>query len=76
MRLFKEWLMEIIGDLAKNLGAKLALEQIMYYQQLLRKCIECFRLHGTNTIGFDMAAVDYADIYETENNSEPVNSEC
>lgn len=76
MRLFKEWLMEIIGDLAKNLGAKLALEQIMYYQQLLRKCIECFRLHGTNTIGYDMATVDYADIYETENNTEPVNSEC
>lgn len=75
MRMLKEWLMELIGNLAKEIGAKLALEQIMYYQQLLRKCIACFQLRGGNTIGWNMQNVDYSDIYETENN-EPTNAEC
>lgn len=75
MRMLKEWLMELIGNLAKEIGAKLALEQIMYYQELLRKCIACFQLRGGNTIGWNMQNVDYSDIYDTENN-EPTNAEC
>lgn len=75
VEMLKDWLMGIIGDLAKEIGAKLELEQIAYYQALLAKCIECFRIHGNNTIGWTMADVDYADIYETENN-EPINTEC
>ena len=81
MRMLKEWLMELIGNLAKEIGAKLALEQIMYYQQLLRKCITCFQLFGANfgwgnsgTVGWNMADVE-ADIYDTGNN-EPANAEC
>jgi hypothetical protein len=72
MRLFKEWLMDIIGKLAKEISVKLALEQVMYYQQLLQRCIACF---NSSTIGWNAADVEYADIYATENN-EPVNSEC
>ena len=75
MRLFKEWIMELIGKLAKDLTAKLALEQIMYYRELLQKCIECFKLFGGSLSDWNMADVDYADIYASENN-EPVNSEC
>jgi len=74
MRMFKEWLMSLIAKLAKDVSAKIALEQILYYKQLLQQCIECFRLHGA-TADWNMADVDYSDIYETENN-EPVNDEC
>lgn len=74
MRMFKEWLMSLISKLAKDVSAKIALEQILYYKQLLQQCIECFRLHGA-TADWNMADVDYSDIYETENN-EPVNDEC
>ena len=73
MQMFKDWLMEIIGDLAKRIGAKLVLEQMQYYQILLKKCIDCFKLKR-NLIGWNMADVG-ADIYDLDNN-EPVNEEC
>lgn len=75
MRLLKEWLMELIGNLAKEVKAKLVLEQMMYYQELLRKCITSCQKIGGQTIGWNQANVDYADIYDTEN-KEPQNVEC
>lgn len=75
MRLFKEWIMELIGGLAKDLAAKLALEQIMYYRELLQRCVECFKMSGGPLSDWNMADVDYADIYGSENN-EPVNNDC
>lgn len=75
IRMLKEWLMGLIGNLAKEIGAKLALEQAMYYQQLLRKCITCFQMNGNQNMGWTLQDVNYADIYENENN-EPVNTEC
>ena len=70
----KDWLLEIISDIAKQAGEKIVLEQMMYYRQLLRRCVDCFRIHGSGLSDWNMADVE-ADIYNSENN-EPLNEEC
>lgn len=72
-----DMLMELIGMLAASLGAKLMAEQFQYYTALLAKCIDCFnRLGvGSNSLGWNMAQVGYADIYSDGNNNQP-NPEC
>ena len=56
-----EKIMEIIREIAFNVGAKLALEQAMYYYNIIMKLINCFK---SNTLGFTVDEVNYADIYE------------
>ncbi len=73
MQLLKDWVLEIVGDLAKQIGVQLALEQFEYYTTLLRKCIECFKVKR-NLIGWNMADVG-ADIYDMVNNEE-TSEEC
>ena len=68
-------LQEIIGVLAEEIGKKLAVEQIKYYRDLLRRCIECFRMWGRSRyMDFDVDNIDYADILEDD--AEPLNNEC
>ena len=62
-------LMKIIGDLAKELGVKMALEQSQYYIRLIRRLVECFK-RNRGIIDFDIGNVDYADIYEQETEPE------
>lgn len=56
-------LMEIMKEIAFNVGVKLALEQAMYYYEIIMKLIECFKI---NKLGFTVDDVNYADIYAQE----------
>lgn len=74
LNLFKDWIMEITGELAEKIGAQLTLEQFGYYTRLLKQCIDCFKFKR-NLIGWDMADVG-ADIYDLVDNNEEENEEC
>jgi hypothetical protein len=67
LTLFENWLKEIIGELAMKLATKLTLEQLQYYLRLLASCIRCLSLFGIGGgagLPWNMADVQYADIYE------------
>ena len=66
-------IMNIVGDLAKEIALKLSVEQAMYYSRLMKKLINCFRIHG-KTLDFVLDDVQYADIMQFE--EEPLNKEC
>lgn len=71
-----EQLYKIIGQLAEEIGKLLAIEQIKYYRDLLRKCIECFKLWGrSGYLDFNVDNIDYADILNEESDN-VVNNEC
>lgn len=67
--LIMQAIMDIIVDQLKPLAAKLVqkigMEQVEYYRELLNKMIECVRFKRRNE-DFDIANVQYADIYNTE----------
>ena len=66
-------IMIIIGDLVKEITIKLSVEQARYYARLIKRLIGCFRKHG-RSLDFNVDNVDYADIYEEQ--EEPKNNEC
>lgn len=69
-------LKKIIGRLAEEIGQKIAVEQMMYYKELLRRCIECFR-RRSNYLDFNVDNIDYADIItDDEDSGETLNNEC
>lgn len=61
---FTEKLMELLKEISINVGTKLAIEQALYYYNLIRKLIDCFKRN--KTIGFTVDEVNYADIYAQE----------
>jgi len=69
-------LMVIINDLVKEISFKLNIEQVLYWQRLLKKLIDSFRFRKQNgyTIDFNIDSVDYADILPSE--TSPKDSEC
>ena len=62
---FIEKLMEILREISINVGVKLALEQAIYYYNLIMKLINCFKTNG-QSLGFTVDEVNHADIYEQE----------
>lgn len=72
LQYFYDELMKILGELLKNLGIKLSLEQYHYHIELLKHCLDCFRLHSME---YDWAQdeVDYADIEEA---AKEISEEC
>ena len=75
MEQLKQWLMSFVNELAKQLGEKLLKEQAEYYIRLMAQCVRCFNLFGLGTEDWNMANVQYADIYGTEDD-EPINNKC
>lgn len=70
-----EKLYKLVGYLAEEIGQKMSIEQILYYKDLLKKCIECFKLWGKDRyMDFDVNNIDYSDIYEEEDEVE--NNNC
>lgn len=62
---FTEKLMEILKEISINVGVKLSIEQALYYYNLIKKLIDCFKING-KTLGFTVDEVNYADIYAQE----------
>ncbi len=72
-----EKLYQIVGYLAEEIGQKMAIEQILYYKELIRRCIECFKLWGMERyMGFDVNNIDYADILQDEKEEVETNKKC
>ena len=72
-----EKLYELVGYLAEEIGQKMAIEQILYYKELLKKCIECFKLWGKGSyLGFDVNNIDYADILQDNADEAETNNNC
>ena len=67
-------IMMIVSNLVKEVTLKLSLEQVFYWQRLLKRLIDCFKFQRDFKIDFDIDDVDYADILST--NEEPANKEC
>ena len=70
-------LMKIVGDIVKQLTIKLSLEQVLYWQRLYKKIMDCWKYRKQKNnfnIDFNIDNVDYADIYDQE--TEPENNEC
>ncbi len=74
--LLVEFLQKIVGRLAENIGRKMTVEQIFYYKELIKRCIECYKMWGRSKyMDFDVENIDYADILQEEN-TEPNNNNC
>jgi len=72
LQYFYDELMKILGELLKDLGIRLSLEQYHYHIELLKHCLDCLKLHGRE---YDWAQdeVNYADIEEA---TRQINEEC
>lgn len=74
--LLVEFLQKIVGRLAEEIGKKMAVEQIFYYKELIKRCIESFKMWGRSKyMDFDVDNIDYADILQEES-EEPNNNNC
>ena len=74
--LLVEFLQKIVGRLAEEIGKKMAVEQIFYYKELIKRCVECFKMWGRSKyMDFDVDNIDYADILQEES-EEPNNNNC
>ena len=74
--LLVEFLQKIVGRLAEEIGKKMAVEQIFYYKELIKRCIECFKMWGRSKyMDFDVDNIDYSDILQEES-EEPNNNNC
>jgi len=74
--LLVEFLQKIVGRLAEEIGKKIAVEQIFYYKELIKRCVECFKMWGKSKyMDFDVDNIDYADILQEES-EEPNNNNC
>ena len=62
-----------LDNIADEVTIKIGLEQIQYYNRLIRKIIDCFR-RKRNTLDFNIDNVDYADIISEEET--PKNKNC
>ena len=71
----KVWLMSLVKDLVMRLSDRLMFEQSEYYIRLLMRCIRAFKAYwgGQN---WNMADVDYADIYDTASVEVETNTNC
>lgn len=65
--------MELLKDLATAVATKISIEQAMYYYNIIRRLIDCFK-NRSNVVGFTVDMVDYADIYNQE--TPPPTTEC
>ena len=66
-------LMIILGELAKEIAVRISVEQSLYYARLIKRLLDCIKRKGMR-LDWTMDNVDYADIYNTE--EEPKNNEC
>jgi hypothetical protein len=57
--------MELLKEISINVGVKLAVEQALYYYNLIMKLINCFK-RNKDSLGFTVDEVNYADIYAQE----------
>jgi len=72
-----EKLYKLVGYLAEEIGQKMSIEQILYYKDLLKKCIECFKLWGKDRYSeFDVNNIDYADILQDDTEDAETNKNC
>ena len=72
-----EKLYELVGYLAEEIAQKMSIEQILYYKDLLKKCIECFKLWGKSKyMDFDVDKIDYADILQDDTEEAETNNNC
>ena len=72
-----EKLYKLVGYLAEEIGQKMSIEQILYYKDLLKKCIECFKLWGKDRyMDFDVNNIDYADILQDDTEDAETNKNC
>lgn len=65
--------MELLKDLATAVATKISIEQAMYYYNIIRRLIDCFK-NRSKVVGFTVDMVDYADIYNQE--TPPPTTEC
>lgn len=72
LQFFYDEIMKILGEILKALGIRLSLEQYRYYIELLKHCLDCFKLHK-NEYDWAQDEVNYADIEEA---TRQVNEEC
>lgn len=75
MENLKEWLLGLIGDLVARLADRLMFEQAQYYLNLLARCMRAYTIFFGAPENWNMADVEYADIYESGNGSE-INTSC
>lgn len=67
----------IVGQLAAEVGSQLTKERIKYYRDLIRKMINCFNGNGDyKNYSFDIPNINYADIYEENQELEPTEDNC
>lgn len=72
LQYFYDELMKIVSELLKNYGTRLSLEQYQYHIALLRHCLDCLKLHGSE-YDWVQDEVNYADIEEA---AKQINEEC
>lgn len=76
MKWIRDKILELVGNITDLLSIEIAQEQLTYYRDLLKKMINCFKRRKTLTNDFDVADVDYADIYGEDFSEELENIEC
>jgi hypothetical protein len=72
LQFFYDEIMKILEEILKALGIRLSLEQYRYYIELLKHCLDCFKLHSKE-YDWVQDEVNYADIEEA---TRQVNEEC
>ena len=76
MEQMKEWLVSLVKDLVVRLGDRLLMEQAAYYVRLLASCIRSCTFMWGGTQDWNMADVNYADIYSLNGADEAINTNC
>lgn len=77
MEEMREWLVSLVQDLVVRLEDRLLMEQAEYYIRLLSSCIRsCAFMFGGGTEDWNMADVEYADIYSNTTGDNAVNTNC
>ena len=77
MEEMKAWLVSLVKDLVIRLSDRLLMEQGEYYIRLLTSCLRsCALMWSGGNEDWDMADVNYADIYSNISGDEVVNTKC
>ena len=77
MEEMKAWLVSLVQDLVIRLSDRLLMEQAEYYIRLLTSCLRsCSLMWIGGSENWNMADVNYADIYSDTISDEAVNIKC
>ena len=71
LKYFVKELKKLLGEIAAEVAVKVGIEQMEYYNRLIRRIIDCFK---NKSLDFNIDNVDYADIISEE--ITPKNKEC